>query len=74
MRLTRRSLAAYGQIALPLSTADLPLVIYLTTFYGTDLGVSLQDLAWVLLVARLSDVVIDPLIALASARSISSSG
>lgn len=32
MRLTRRSLAAYGQIALPLSIADLPLVIYLTTF------------------------------------------
>lgn len=69
MRLTRRSLAAYGQIALPLSIADLPLVIYLTTFYGTDLGVSLQDLAWVLLVARLSDVVIDPLIGIASDRS-----
>ncbi len=69
MRLTRRSLAAYGQIALPLSIADLPLVIYLTTFYGTDLGVPLSDLAWVLLVARLSDVVIDPLIGIASDRS-----
>lgn len=69
MRLTRRSLAAYGQIALPLSIADLPLVIYLTTFYGTDLGVPLQDLAWVLLVARLADFVIDPLIGIASDRS-----
>ncbi len=69
MRLTRRSLAAYGQIALPLSIADLPLVIYLTAFYGTDLGVSLQDMAWVLLVARLADFIIDPLIGIASDRS-----
>lgn len=69
MRLTRRSLAAYGQIALPLSIADLPLVIYLTTFYGTDIGVSLQDMAWVLLIARLSDFVTDPIIGIASDRS-----
>ena len=69
MRLTRRSLAAYGQIALPLSIADLPLVIYLTTFYGSDIGISLQDMAWILLVARLSDFITDPLIGIASDRS-----
>lgn len=69
MPIKRRTLAAYGQIALPLSIADLPLVIYLTTFYGSDIGVSLQDMAWVLLVARLSDFIIDPIIGIASDRS-----
>lgn len=69
MNIKRRTLAAYGQIALPLSIADLPLVIYLTTFYGSDIGVSLQDMAWVLLIARLSDFITDPIIGIASDRS-----
>lgn len=69
MSTKRRTLASYGQIALPLSIADLPLVIYLTAFYGSDIGVSLQDMAWVLLVARLSDFITDPLIGIASDRS-----
>lgn len=69
MHIKRRTLASYGQIALPLSIADLPLVIYLTAFYGSDIGVSLQDMAWVLLVARLSDFVTDPIIGIASDRS-----
>ena len=67
-RLKPRTLAAYGQIALPLAIADLPLVIYLTAFYA-DLGVGLQAMAWVLLIARLADFLIDPAIGMASDRS-----
>ncbi|MBI1239139.1 MAG: MFS transporter [Alphaproteobacteria bacterium] len=65
----QRTLLGYGQLALPLAIADLPLDIYLTTFYGTDLGVPLAAMAWVILIARLSDVVTDPLIGILSDRS-----
>ncbi len=69
MKTPRRVLAAFGQIALPLSIADLPLVIYLTAFYGSDIGVPLQEMAFVLLIARLADFIIDPIIGIASDRS-----
>ena len=68
--LKKRTLASYGQLALPLAIADLPLSIYLTAFYGS-LGVSLDAMAWVLLLARLSDVVTDPMIGIFSDRSAS---
>lgn len=68
-RLSSRTLASYGQLALPLAIADLPLVIYITAFYGADLGVPLSAMAWVLLITRLSDVITDPLIGILSDRS-----
>jgi Na+/melibiose symporter-like transporter len=68
-KLTQRSLASYGQLALPLAIADLPLVIYLTAFYGGDIGVPLGAMSWVLLATRLSDVVTDPMIGIFSDRS-----
>jgi Na+/melibiose symporter-like transporter len=64
----KRVLASYGQLALPLAIADLPLSIYLTAFYGS-LGVPLDSMAWVLLLARLTDVVTDPMIGIFSDRS-----
>ncbi|MCC6920662.1 MAG: MFS transporter [Alphaproteobacteria bacterium] len=64
------SLASYGQIALPLAIADLPIVIYLTPFFGGDIGVNIQVLAWILLGARLADVLIDPCIGILSDRSV----
>lgn len=69
MTLKKRTLAAYGQIALPLAIADLPLVVYLTTFYGGDIGIPLQTMAFVLLLARGLDVLIDPMIGILSDRS-----
>jgi Na+/melibiose symporter-like transporter len=68
-KLKKLTLAAYGQLSLPLAIADLPLVIYLTAFYGTDIGVSLEAMAWILLLTRLSDVVTDPLIGILSDKS-----
>ena len=65
----RRTLVAYGQLALPMAIADLPLSIYLTAFYGGDIGVPLAAMAWVLLLTRLSDVVTDPMIGILSDRS-----
>ncbi len=67
--LSRRTLASFGQLALPLAIADLPLSIYLSAYYGGDIGVPLAAMSWVLLVARLADVVVDPLIGVFSDRS-----
>lgn len=63
-------LASYGQVALPLAIADLPLAIYLTAFYGSDIGVPLTELAFVLLIARLLDFLIDPTIGILSDKSV----
>ena len=67
---SRRTLAAYGQLALPMAIADLPLSIYLTAFYA-ELGVSIAAMGWILLATRLCDVVIDPMIGIFSDRSAS---
>ncbi len=61
-------LAAYGSLALPLSLIGLPLSIYLAPFYGGERGLPLAVLGLAMVIARLSDVVIDPLIGLASDR------
>jgi glycoside/pentoside/hexuronide:cation symporter, GPH family len=61
-------MAAYGSLALPLATIGLPLSIYLAPFYSGELGVPLGLLGLAMVLARLSDVVTDPLIGLASDR------
>jgi Na+/melibiose symporter-like transporter len=70
-RLKPLTLAAYGQIALPLAIADLPIDLYLQNYYGA-LGVALESMAVVILLARLSDVITDPLIGVLSDRTANS--
>lgn len=60
--------AAYGSIAMPLATIGLPLSIYLAPFYSGELGVPLALLGTAMIVARLSDVITDPLVGAASDR------
>ncbi len=67
-RLSWPRLAAYGGLALPLSTIGLPLSIYLAPFYAGDLGLPLALIGTAMLLGRFSDVITDPLIGLLSDR------
>lgn len=65
------ALAAYGLLGMPLAMAALPLYVHLPKFYGDHLGVSLTALGIVLLVLRLVDGLIDPLLGAWSDRAAS---
>ncbi len=67
-RLSWPRLAAYGGLALPLSTVGLPLSIYLAPFYSGDLGLPLALIGTAMLLGRFSDIVTDPLVGLTSDR------
>lgn len=69
-RVSTLTLASYGQVALPLVVADLPFAIYLTAYYGTEIGIPLQTLSWVLVAARLMDFLIDPTIGILSDKAV----
>lgn len=60
-RLRWRVLVGYGSLAVPLAALNLPLYVYLPTFYTAERGLGLATVGWVLLAARLADVAIDPL-------------
>lgn len=55
-------LLAYGQMVLPLAVVGLPLAIYIPPFYGGTLGLDLAMIGAILMLARFSDVVTDPII------------
>jgi glycoside/pentoside/hexuronide:cation symporter, GPH family len=56
------ALFAYGLFGMPLAMAALPLYVHLPKFYGDHLGVPLAALGGILLLLRLADGVIDPLL------------
>lgn len=56
----------YGLPGLPLAALGLPLYIYLPTFYAEQLGIGLAAVGMALLIARVSDVLTDPLIGMLS--------
>ena len=66
--LSRRILLAYGLPGLPLAALLLPLYVTLPAFYAVDLGLGFTVVGTVLLLARLWDVVTDPLIGSLSDR------
>jgi Na+/melibiose symporter-like transporter len=61
-RLDLVATAAYGLYAMPLAMAALPLYVHLPQFYGATLGVDLALLGVILLVLRLADALVDPLL------------
>ena len=67
-RLGRAVLLAYGLPGLPLAALLLPLYVTLPAFYAVDLGLGFFAVGVVLLLARLWDVVTDPLIGSLSDR------
>ena len=68
-KLGRRHLFAYGWLNVPLSIAGLPLAIYIPSFYATELGMSLAAIGWILMLARISDIVTDPVIGILSDKT-----
>lgn len=60
--LSRRELFSYGLFGLPLALLALPIYVYLPQFYANQFGLSLSLIGSLLLVARLFDACIDPLI------------
>lgn len=67
-KLTWSTLLAYGALGLPLAALNLPLYVYLPTFYARDLGHGLATVGIVLFLARLLDTVTDPAVGLMSDR------
>jgi len=68
-RLRYPALFAYGVFGMPLAMAALPLYVHLPKFYGDHLGVPLAALGGVLLLLRLADGAIDPLLGAWSDRA-----
>ena len=53
---------AYGGLGFPLAVLNLPLYVYLPTFYAEQIGLGLATVGLMLFVARLLDTLSDPLI------------
>ncbi len=62
------TILALGQFAFPLALAYLPLNLYLTRFYGGDLKIDIATVGLVLMIARLADFAVDPVIGALSDR------
>ena len=63
------ALFAYGLFGMPLAMAALPIYVHLPKFYGDHMGVPLAALGGVLLLLRLADGVIDPVLGAWSDRA-----
>jgi glycoside/pentoside/hexuronide:cation symporter, GPH family len=64
--LARWRIAAYGTINIPLSFIGYPLVIFVAPFYAGELGLPLGLVGTMLFLARMSDVITDPLVGVGS--------
>ena len=67
-KLPNLRLALYGAVSAPLAVVGLPLAVYIPPMYG-EMGLDLALMGAVLLFARLSDVVTDPIIGLLSDKT-----
>ncbi len=59
--LSKKILASYSGVSLPLAAMAMPIAVYLPPFYGEGLGLSLTTVGLVFTFARIWDVVTDPL-------------
>jgi len=66
--LKKSTLVTYGAIGLPAAMFGYPIAIWLPVFYAKELGVSLAAVGTMIMLARLSDTVTDPLIGFFSDR------
>ena len=67
--LTFGMLAAYGLPALPLATLALVLAVSIPTFYSSEIGLSLTAVGTTLLLLRIFDAIIDPVIGFVADRT-----
>ncbi len=67
--LRRTQLMLFGLPEFATYLAVIPISLYLPFFYSRDLGLSITDIGLLLMVARISDVITDPLIGALSDRT-----
>ena len=67
-RLNRARLCLYAAVSSPLTVIGLPLAVYIPPLYG-ELGLDLGLMGLVLMVARFSDVITDPIIGFLSDKT-----
>jgi glycoside/pentoside/hexuronide:cation symporter, GPH family len=68
MTLARRGVFAYGLFGLPLAFVALPIYVHVPHLYSSAFGMSLALVGTVLLIARLGDAIVDPIIGVLSDR------
>lgn len=61
-KLENKDILYYSLMAMPLAIIGIPLFIYLPTFYAVDINIDIAIVGLVLFLARLSDVISDPVI------------
>lgn len=66
--LKRSTILIHGSVGMPLAIIGYPLVVYLPPFYTQEIGLHMALMAMVLVIARISDVITDPLIGTLSDR------
>ena len=59
-RLNRRLLASYSGISMPIAALLMPVAVYLPPFYSEGLGMNLATVGFIFTLARMWDVVTDP--------------
>jgi Na+/melibiose symporter-like transporter len=59
--LSKRILYAHGTLGMPLAVIGYPLAIWIPAHYSGGLGISLATVGTILMLARLTDVITDPL-------------
>ena len=60
--LARRTIYSHGTMGLPLAVIGYPLAIWIPAHYSGGLGISLAVVGTILMLARLTDVITDPII------------
>ncbi len=68
-RLPNRKLFGYAFMEMPLAMAATPMALFIAPFYSRDLGLSLAMVGTIMMLARISDVITDPLIGQLSDRT-----
>jgi Na+/melibiose symporter-like transporter len=66
--LARKTVYAHGSIGLPLAVIGYPLAIWIPAHYAGGLGISLATVGTILMLARFTDVITDPLMCEVSDR------
>ena len=60
-KLPRKTIYAHGSLGLPLAVIGYPLAIWIPAHYSGGLGISLAAVGTILMLARLTDVITDPI-------------
>lgn len=68
-RISTRVLLGYALTEMPLSMAATPIALFIAPFYARELGLSLAAIGTILLLARISDVITDPIVGQLSDRT-----